>query len=109
MDQRSIYLFLNIQGFSASGIHGQLVAILDLYAIAYSTVIKYLRRTRCAVDEEMAPKLKGPDVIDRAILAVLDEHSFSSVQNLAKRTYIQSTTVLRRLTNFIGFVMKHLR
>jgi hypothetical protein len=105
MDQRSICLFLKMQRFSASDIHGQFVAILDLYAIACSPVIKCLRRRRCAVDEEMAPKLEGPDVIDRAILAALDEYLFSSVQDLFKRIYISPTMIWRRITNFIDFIV----
>jgi hypothetical protein len=93
MDQRSICLFLDRQGFWASDIHGQFVAILDSDAIADSTVTKYLKGRRCTADKEMTAELEGLDVVDQAILSALDEHPFSSVWDLAKRTCIPSTTV----------------
>jgi hypothetical protein len=93
MDQRSICLFLDRQRFSASDIHGQLVAVLGSDAIACSIVTKYLKGRRCIGDKEVTSKLEDPDFIDQAILAAFDEHLFLSVQDLAKRTCIPPTTI----------------
>jgi hypothetical protein len=109
MDQRSICLFLDRQGFSASDIHGQFVSVFGSDAIAYSTVTKYLRWMRCIADKEVTWKLESPNVVDQTIPAALDEHTFSSVRDLTKRTCILPTTVWRWLTNSIGSVVKHLR
>jgi hypothetical protein len=48
---------------------------------------------QCTADKEVAPKIEGCDVIDRAILEPLDERSFSSLQDLAKRICIPLTMV----------------
>jgi hypothetical protein len=52
--------------------------------------------------------LERLDVFNQAILATLNENTFSLMRNLAKRTYILSITVWRQLTDSIGFVVKHL-
>jgi hypothetical protein len=44
MDQRSICLFLALKGLSARAVCNELTAVLDAGAIAYSTLIKYLRQ-----------------------------------------------------------------
>jgi hypothetical protein len=93
MDQYSICIFLDRQKFSASDIHGQFVAILGLNAIICSIVIKCLKRTRCTADNEVILKLECLDVIDQAILAAFDKHSFSSMRDLIKRMCIPSTMV----------------
>jgi hypothetical protein len=88
-----ICLFLDRQEFSASDIYGQLITIIDSDAIAYFTVTKYLKETRCTADKKMTLKLEGLDVIDQVILAALDEYIFLSVQDLVKKMYIPSTMV----------------
>jgi hypothetical protein len=44
MDQRSIYLFLALKRLSAWPVYNELTDVLGADAIAYSTVIKYLRQ-----------------------------------------------------------------
>jgi hypothetical protein len=41
MDQRSICLFLAMKGLSAREVHSELVAVLGLDVIGYSTVTRY--------------------------------------------------------------------
>jgi hypothetical protein len=108
MDQRSICLFLDKQGFSATDTNGQLIAVLGSDEIASSIVTKYLTGMRCTAHREVNPKLENSYVIDQAILAALDEHLFSPVRDLAKKTCISPTMGWRRLTNSIGFVLKYL-
>jgi hypothetical protein len=57
----------------------------------------------------VTPKYESLGVIDQAILAMLDNHLFSSVRNLAKRTCTLLPTVWRQLTRSIGFAVKHCR
>jgi hypothetical protein len=49
------------------------------------------------------------DIINQAIIAVLEEQPFSPVRELTKRTDIPLSMVHRRLTNSMGFVLKHVR
>jgi hypothetical protein len=55
------------------------------------------------------PKIGRSDIIDQAILTALDDYQFSSVYDLAKKTYILHTMVWQRLTNSIGLAVKHFR
>jgi hypothetical protein len=48
-----------------------------------------------------------PDVTDDAILQVLNQNAFASVQELAKCISIPTTPGWRRLTRYLGFVVKH--
>jgi hypothetical protein len=48
-------------------------------------------------------------VIESAILDALAQSPFSSIRKLAGLTLIPTTTVYRRLTQLLGFVVKHLR
>jgi hypothetical protein len=93
MDQYSICLILDRQWFSALDISGQLIAIFDSDAIAYSIVTKYLKGTQCTVDEEMTTKLYGPDAANQIIMAALDKYQILSVQDLALKMCISPTMV----------------
>jgi transposase len=109
MDQRSICLFLAMKGLSAREVHDELVAVLGRGAIAYSTVTSYPRQWQfSAISSE--PSDESPTtIIDGASLDALDKQPFSSVRELTKLTSIPTTTVYRRLTRSLGFVVKHLR
>jgi hypothetical protein len=109
MDQRSICLFLAMKGLSGRDVHNELVAVLGLDAIAYSTVTSYLwQRKFPAISSE--PSNEPPTtIINDAILDALDKQPFSSVKELVKLTCIPTTTVDRHLTRSLGFVVKHLR
>jgi hypothetical protein len=65
MDQRSIVLYLNRNGWMARVIHDDLVARLGEEAIAYSTVKIYLREAQIgpedatALPEDFAARIDG--------------------------------------------------
>jgi hypothetical protein len=52
MDQRTICIYLNRKGLSAKAIHDELVWVIDCDAIAYSTVIFYLRASHWMAQNE---------------------------------------------------------
>jgi hypothetical protein len=108
MDQRTICLYLSRKGFSAHTIHDELVYILGPDAIAYSTVTYHLRASRWTAQTEERHSDPPPDVVDNAILEAPDQTPFTSVHELAKTTCIPHTIVWRRLTESLGFVVKHL-
>jgi hypothetical protein len=108
MDQRSICLYLNRKRLSAHAIHDKLMQILGSDALAYSTVIFYLRASHWTAGNEEQHSHPPPDVVDNAILQALDQTLFMSVQELAKATCISIATVWRRLTRSLGLVVKHL-
>jgi hypothetical protein len=93
MDQRSICMFLAMKQLLAQAIHSKLVAVLGPDAIAYSTVIKYLRQRQFPSIPCEAPDEHPATVIDNAILDALDKQPFSSVQELAQLTCIPRSTL----------------
>jgi transcriptional regulator of acetoin/glycerol metabolism len=108
MDQRTICLYLSRNGFSVHVIHEELVHILGPDAITYSMATYHLRASRWTAQTEERHSDLPPDVIDNSILEALDQTPFASVRELAKATCIPRTTVWRRLTESLGFVVKHL-
>jgi hypothetical protein len=75
-------------------------------------VRKYLREAQTGPDDaialfdEISPHI---DDSDEAILSVLEELPFSSVRQLSCATYLPKTTVYRRFSEKLGFIMSHLR
>jgi hypothetical protein len=47
-------------------------------------------------------------IVGHAILEAVENPPFSSIRELAKLTFIRTTTVYRHLTQSLGFVVKHL-
>jgi hypothetical protein len=96
MDHKSIAIYLNRKGCMGRVIHVDLVVTLGEEAIAYSTVMKYLREGQTGPDDATAL----PDEIsrhiddsDEAILRALEEFSSSSVRQLSHATHLPKTTV----------------
>jgi hypothetical protein len=108
MDQRTICLYLNRNGLSAKAIHDELVQIIGSDAIADSIVMSYLRASHRRAQNKEQHSDRPPDVIDNAILQALNQNPFASVRELAKSICISHATVWRRLTESLGFVVKHL-
>jgi DNA-binding MurR/RpiR family transcriptional regulator len=108
MDQRTICLYLSRKGFSVHAIHEELVQLIGLDVIAYSTMTYYLRASRWTAQTEERHSDPPPDVVDNAILESLDQTPFASVRELAKATCIPRTTVWKFLTESLGFIVKHL-
>jgi hypothetical protein len=83
MDQRSIVLYLNRNGWMARVIHDDLVATLGEEGVAYSTVRKYLHEAQTGLDdaitlpEEISAHI---DDSDKAILGALEDLPFSSIR-----------------------------
>jgi hypothetical protein len=94
------------QTFSAIAIHEQFVTVFGLNAIAYLTIMKYLREAKWASGKEKSIEPRSSKTVDSAILTVHEEQSFPSVREFAKRIYILPSTVHRRLNDSIGFVVK---
>jgi hypothetical protein len=93
MDQRSISLFLAMNGLLARDVHSQLVAVLSPDAIAYSTVNSYLRQRQFPAISSEPSHEPATTIIHDAILDALDKQSFLSFKELAKLTCIPITTV----------------
>jgi hypothetical protein len=49
------------------------------------------------------------DDSDQALLAALEDSPFALVRQFSRLTHLPSTTVYRRLTQWLGFVPRHLR
>jgi hypothetical protein len=83
MDQRSSTIYLDLKGLLARAIHENLVATLGSDVMTYSTVTRYLRKTRCFHSTDRiasGPILKMLDEVDEAILSTLGETPFASVR-----------------------------
>jgi hypothetical protein len=112
MDQKSIVLFLALQGKNATDIHNELVEYLGYEAIEYSTVTYHLRNRSFTASTPPAPDRpedEGPTASDKAILSALGEQPFASVRQLARATHLPSSTVFYHLTKRLGFTVRHLR
>jgi DNA-binding MurR/RpiR family transcriptional regulator len=93
MDQCTICLYLNRNGFSAKAIHDELIQVLDSDAIAYSTVTSYPRASHWRAQNEEQHSDPRPDVIGNTILQALNQTTFASMRELAKSTCISRATV----------------
>jgi hypothetical protein len=107
MDQRSICLFLAMKRLSAREVHNELVAVLGLDAIGYSTVTRYLRQRQVPASSPGPCDEPPMTIIDDEILEALDKQPFSSVKELAKFPCVPITTVYRQLTRSLGSILKH--
>jgi transcriptional regulator of acetoin/glycerol metabolism len=112
MEQRSIVFYFAREGLSPLAIHDDLVTMLGADAVSYSSVI------RCLSDAVFAssnlptalPEREAQfDNCDHAILLALAEQPFASVRELSRLTHLSRTTVHWRLTNSLGFRVRHLR
>jgi hypothetical protein len=108
MNRRSICLYLNRKGLSAQVIHDEFVQVLEADAIAYSAVTSYLRLSKWRAKNEERHSDLPPDVTDDVVRRALNQGPFASMRELAKSTCILTTTVWRRLTGSLGFVVKYL-
>jgi hypothetical protein len=112
MTQRPIVAYLSLEGMSAPEIHDDIVAILGLGAVSYSSVTGYLREARFPPSKPYphpANVQRDLDNSDQDILAALEESPLASVRQLSPLTHLPSTTVYRRLAQSLGFVVRHFR
>jgi AraC-like DNA-binding protein len=112
MDRRSSAIYLDLKGLSVRAIHEDIVTTLGADAMAYSTVTCYLRETRFFPSADRiasGPIPEMPDDADEAILSAFAEMPFASVRQLAQFTHLSPATVSRRLTQSLGFTVRHFR
>jgi hypothetical protein len=82
-----------MKGLSARDIHNELVAVLGRDAIAYSIIASSRQQREFPAISSESFDEPPTTIIDDAILDTLDQQPFSSVKELAKLTYIPTTTV----------------
>jgi hypothetical protein len=110
MDQRPIVFCLAKKELSAIAIHHDLVATVGPEAVSYSSVTRYLREAMFvssnspATVPEEEPQF---DDCDQAILLALAEQPSAPIQELARLTHLPRTTLHRRLTQSLGFWVRH--
>jgi hypothetical protein len=112
MDQQSIILYLSRKVFSVVAIHDDLVATLGVEAVSYPSVTRYLREAIFASSnppEPLPPPEHQLDDSDQAILLALVDQPFASIREFSAFTHLPRTTVHRRLTQSLGFRVRHLR
>jgi hypothetical protein len=112
MDQRSIVLDLNRNGWMARFIHSDLIATFSEETIAYNMVANYLREAQISPGNPTTLSVTTSphiDESDEAILSGLQELPFSSVRQLSRAAHRLKTTVYRRLSAKFGFTARHLR
>jgi hypothetical protein len=109
--QRPTVAYLSLKGMSAREVHDDIVATLGPEAVSYSSVTRDPREAR------FPPSKPEPDPADvqrdfddsgQTILAALEDSALASVRQLSRLTHLPSTTVYRRLTQSLGFVVRHL-
>jgi hypothetical protein len=110
----SIFVFLHLKGLSAKAndLHTKLAHVLGSNAIAYLIVTKYIRNNAILQNEPEAEDRAEDQrlsITDDAILKALEMIPFASLRQIAEMTFIRPTTVFRRLTKSLHFVLKRLR
>jgi hypothetical protein len=112
MDQRSIVLYLTRKDLAPRAIRGALVATIGSEAVSYSSVTRYVREAILAASNPI-PLFSQPtpqlDDCDSAILLALAEQPFASILQLARLICLPKTIVNRRLTQSLGFRVRHFR
>jgi hypothetical protein len=110
MDQRSIALYFSMKGLSAKAIHQELIQKIGAEGVAYPTVTRYLRAKFPAQSKEGPDEAGGTqtDPVQAAILEPITDNSFSFVRELSRLIYLSRSIVHRRLTESLGFTVRHL-
>jgi hypothetical protein len=110
MDFESIMLFLAEVNFGTIEIQIEINSVLGRGTIADSTITCSLQKRSFAHLSERPPpepEIEGVDPIDKAVLQALDEISFASLRQLAKRTLIRMTTIRYHFVIRLGYKLKH--
>jgi hypothetical protein len=112
MDQQLIVLYLSRKGRSAVAIRDDLVATLNPEAVSHPSVTRYLREaifTSSNPPDPLPPLDHQLDDSDQVILLAIADQPFASIRELSRLTHLPQTTVHRRLTQSLGFRVRHLR
>jgi hypothetical protein len=111
-DQSLIVMCLGLKGLNAVETHNDLVVILKGEAKSDSTVRYYLRKPSFSSPKTPQPSESQAPILnesDEVILLALSEEPFASVQQLACRTHLRSSTVYDHLTHKLGFTVRYPR
>jgi hypothetical protein len=112
MDQQLTVLYLSTKKLSAVANYDDLVATLGAEAVSHPPVTRYLRKAIFASSNPLDP-LPPPehqlDDSDQVILLALADQPFASIHELSWLTHLPRTTAHRRLTQSLGFYVRHLR
>jgi hypothetical protein len=104
-------MFLHLKRLSAKAknIHTEFVHVLRSDAIADLIVTKYIQNDIISENEPEAEdrvEYQGFSITDNAILEALEMMSFASIGQIAKMSFISSTTRFCRLTKLLHFRLK---
>jgi hypothetical protein len=97
-EQRSVVVFLRVQGLSKTMTHHELVEVLQENAVLYSNVTRFCKEAILGLNSEQArssPKDDRLDEVNEAILLTLSDESFSSVPSVrqtARRICVPNST-----------------
>ena len=112
MDFKSIVLYLEKKGMSATEIHNDIIGTLGPDIMGYSTITYYLRTrdyyqnsTPTKKEEKIKEEEKNQILVENALM----NFPFSSIRDIAKITHIPKSTVHLILTKKLHYVLKHLR
>jgi hypothetical protein len=112
MDQRSIVLYLASKGLSALEIDSDLVGTVGSDANGYSSATYFLREAKFPspnLPSTFSEENLSLDDSNEAILLAPSEQPFTSIRQLSRLRHLLRSPVSRRLTQSIGFHMRHLR
>ena len=112
LDQRSIVIFLWMQGKNAKDIEHEINDTLGSICVKYSTITKYIRKSKISQipdQGENSEENHDHGENDLKIIEVLNEYPFASVRQIARTTGIPKSTVYFKLTQKLGFVNMHLK
>ena len=112
IDQRSIAIFLYLQGKNNKEIYTDMCTVLQGNCVGYSTITRFIREYKVSniiKPIKTNPKTKDFDDIDIRIQKIVDEEPFLSVRQISTRTGIPKSTVFYRMTEKIGYISKHLK
>lgn len=106
LDQKSIAIFLSLQGKSATLIHMEMKNTLGAKCVSYQSITKYLRDYNIGLpspEKKKSEKFLRPDGVSAFILRVLGEYPFASLRQIEEMTGIPKSTVEFHLTQKLKF------
>lgn len=112
LDQRSIAVFLYLQGKIKKTVYEEMIVILKDKCVSYQTVTRFIREfqiSQSAKPIQNPKKINEPDEVDDLIRHVVDNEPFLSVRQIAKKVGMPKSTVYLRMTVNIGYISKHLK
>jgi hypothetical protein len=115
MEQRSVVLFLRLNGLSKKAIHREPFVVLQKSAVSHSSVTRFRREAILGLNSEEAsssPKDDGLDEVNDAILLALSDEPFSSIPSVRQisdspQDMRSKSTVYRPFGDSLHFTVRH--